>query len=328
MKPRNIKPRGYGRVGVLYGGTSAEREVSLRSGAGVHQALCASGVDAHLFDTGVHGLADLQAAGFDRVFIALHGRGGEDGALQGALELLGIPYTGSGVMACALALDKVMTKRLWAHHGLPTPDFVAVTHEDQLQAAAVQLGLPLILKPPHEGSTLGVTKVERAYDLHAAYQLAAGYDAVVLAEQYIRGRELTIAVLGAGAATRALPIIEIVAPGGNYDYEHKYLSDETQYLCPAPLDAALTASLQELARQAYLAVGCSGWGRVDLMLDAEHRPWLLEVNTSPGMTDHSLVPMAAKAEGVDYAELCLRILDGAACATLRPAPGRMPHGKG
>jgi len=305
----------YGRVGVLYGGVSAEREVSLMSGTGVHQALCAAGVDAHLFDTGVHSLAQLQAARFDRVFIALHGRGGEDGTLQGALELLRIPYTGSGVMACALAMDKVMTKRLWEHHGLPTPAFMALTHADQCTAAADQLGLPLILKPPHEGSTLGVTKVQDRQDLHAAYLTAAGYDAVVLSEQYITGRELTIAVLGSGNDARALPIIEIVAPDGDYDYEHKYFSDATQYLCPAPLDAALTARFQELARQAYLTTGCAGWGRVDLMLDAQNQPWLLEVNTVPGMTSHSLVPMAAKAAGISYGALCLDILAGAACKT-------------
>jgi len=319
-----MKPQDYGRVGVLYGGTSAEREVSLMSGTGVHQALCAAGVDAHLFDTGTHSLADLQVAGFDRVFIALHGRGGEDGTLQGALELLRIPYTGSGVMACALAMDKVMTKRLWTHHGLPTPAFVALTHAQQLEDAVARLGLPMILKPPHEGSSLGVTTVEHAQDLHAAYHAAADYDAVVLAEQFIEGRELTIAILGSGDRARALPIIEIVAPDGDYDYEHKYFSDDTRYLCPAPLDAALAARVQELARQAYLTTGCTGWGRVDLMLDAQDRPWLLEVNTAPGMTSHSLVPMAAQAAGIGYDALCLDILEHAACKTLhaaRPASG-------
>jgi len=310
-----MKPQDYGRVGVLYGGDSAEREVSLMSGAGVHQALCAAGVDAHLFDTGARTLSDLEAARFDRVFIALHGRGGEDGTLQGALELLRIPYTGSGVMACALSMDKIMTKRVWERHGLPTPTFVAIRCEDQLRDAVTQLGLPMIVKPPHEGSTLGLTKVQHAQDLHAAWQLAAKYDAVVLAERFITGRELTIAVLGSDAAARALPIIEIVAPGGDYDYEHKYFSNDTQYLCPAPLPDDLTARLQELARQAYLATGCSGWGRVDLMLDAHNEPWLLEVNTSPGMTSHSLVPMAARACGIDYGALCLHILDAAACKT-------------
>jgi len=307
------RPHIYGRVGVLYGGDSSEREVSLMSGAGVHQALCAAGVDAHLFDTGSNSLADLQAAGFDRVFIALHGRGGEDGTLQGALELLRIPYTGSGVMACALSMDKIMTKHLWERYGLPTPAFAAIGREDQLFDAVKQLGLPMILKPSHEGSTLGLTKVQHAQDLHGAWQLAANYDTVVLAEQFITGRELTIAVLGSDEAARALPIIEIVAPGGDYDYEHKYFSNDTQYLCPAPLTQDLTVSLQYLARQAYLATGCSGWGRVDLMLDAHDQPWLLEVNTSPGMTSHSLVPMAARACGIDYGALCLHILDTASC---------------
>jgi len=310
-----MKPQACGRVGVLYGGASAERDISLLSGAGVHQALCEAGVDAHLFDTGTHDLAALQAAGFDRVFIALHGRGGEDGTLQGALELMRLPYTGSGPLACALAMDKIMTKRLWLQQGLPTPDFVAVMQEDALHAATTQLGLPLMLKPPHEGSTLGVTKVQQVQALHAAYALATRYDTVVLAEQYIQGRELTVSVLGSGVQARALPIIEIVAPDGNYDYEHKYFSDDTQYLCPAPLDAVLTARIQQLALQAYLAVGCSGWGRVDLMLDAQAHPWLLEVNTAPGMTSHSLVPAAARAEGIAYADLCLQVLAQATCHT-------------
>jgi len=307
------KPQDYGRVGVLYGGVSAEREVSLMSGAGVHQALRQAGVDAHLFDTGIHRLADLQAAGFDRVFIALHGRGGEDGTLQGALEWMRVPYTGSGVMACALAMDKIMTKRVWAHHGLPTPDFMALTHVDQCDAAVDQLGLPLILKPPHEGSTLGLSKVARIEDLRAAYAAAAGYDDVVLAERCIQGRELTVTILGSGAAARALPIIDIVAPGGDYDYAHKYFSDDMQYRCPAPLDAVLAAHIQAIARQAYLALGCSGWGRVDVMLDQQQRPWLLEVNTAPGMTSHSLVPMAAQAAGIGYVDLCLEILAQATC---------------
>jgi len=314
-----MKPQNYGRVGVLYGGTSAEREISLMSGAGVHQALCDAGVDAHLFDTGVYDLAALQAAGFDRVFIALHGRGGEDGTLQGALELMRLPYTGSSTMACALAMDKVMTKTVWAQHGLPTPAFMALTDMRQLDAALAQLGLPLILKPPHEGSTLGVTKVVRTQDLRAAYQLAAKYDKVVLAERFIQGRELTVAVLGADEGARALPVIEILAPDGDYDYERKYFSDATRYHCPAVLDAALTHRIQDIARQAYLALACAGWGRVDLMLDAQQRPWLLEVNTAPGMTSHSLVPMAAKAAGMDYAALCLEILQTAACKTLHVA---------
>lgn len=305
--------KNYGRVGVLYGGVSAEREVSLMSGTGVHQALREAGVDAHLFDTGRHSLAELASAGFDRVFIALHGRGGEDGTLQGALELMGLPYTGSSTMASALGMDKIMTKRIWEHHNLPTPPFAVLTHETQLESAAQRLGLPLMLKPPHEGSTVGITKVTQHDALADAYRLAERYDSAVLAETFIQGRELTIALLGSGEQARALPIVEIIAPGGNYDYEHKYLSDATQYLCPAPIGDDLTAYIQDIARLAYLSVGCSGWGRVDVMLDAQDRPWLLEVNTSPGMTGHSLVPMAAKAAGMTYPELCVAILDQAAC---------------
>lgn len=305
--------KNYGRVGVLYGGHSGEREVSLQSGAGVHQALRSAGVDAHLFDTGRHSLAELAQAGFDRVFIALHGRHGEDGTLQGALELLGIPYTGSGTLASSLAMDKVMTKRIWEHHGLPTPGFVELRGEKDLDAAVERLSLPMIVKPPHEGSTLGVARIDERSQLLEGYRLAARYDDVVMAEQFIRGRELTIALLGTGADARALPIVEIVAPGGNYDYEHKYLSDDTQYICPADLPADLTASIQDIALRAYLTLGCEGWGRADVMLDTQGKPWLLEMNTSPGMTGHSLVPMAAKAAGMDYAQLCLEILAQAGC---------------
>jgi D-alanine-D-alanine ligase len=303
----------FGRVGVLYGGSSAEREVSLMSGRGVHAALLEAGVDAHLFDTGTQSLAELASAGFDRVFIALHGRYGEDGTLQGALELLRLPYTGSGPLASALAMDKIMTKKVWAHHGLPTPQFAVLADESDLAGLIGRLGLPLIVKPPHEGSTLGVAKVADAGELHEAYRLAAGYDAEVLAERFIDGRELTVPLLGKGQKARALPIIEIVAPGGNYDFEHKYVSNETQYFCPADLPAELTREIMRLACRAYVALGCEGWGRVDLMLDRHGRPWLLELNTSPGMTSHSLVPMGAKAAGMSYSELCVAILAEASC---------------
>jgi len=303
----------FGKVGVLYGGRSAEREVSLMSGAGVHAALCGQGVNAHLFDTGQSSLAELAAQQFDRVFIALHGRYGEDGALQGALELLGIPYTGSGPMASSLAMDKVMTKRVWLEAGLPTPGYRALTDASEVAAAVAALGLPLMMKAPHEGSTLGIVKATAASELTQAYQTAAQFDEVVLAEQFVAGRELTVAILGRGKGARALPIIEIVAPQGNYDYQHKYFSDDTQYLCPAPLDQALAIEIAEIAVQAYRAVGCEGWGRADLMLDQNNRPWLLEINTSPGMTGHSLVPMAAKAIGMSYPELCMQILTGARC---------------
>lgn len=303
----------FGKVGVLYGGKSAEREVSLMSGHGVHAALCSQGVDAHLFDTGTHSLSELAQQGFDRVFIALHGRYGEDGTLQGALELLGIPYTGSGPMASSLAMDKIMTKRIWLEAGLPTPGYAELTSEDEVSDAATTLGLPMMMKPPHEGSTLGIVKVSEPHALFDGYRQAARYDEVVLAEQFITGRELTVAVLGRGVSARALPLIEIVAPGGNYDYQNKYFSDDTQYLCPAPIAPELAQHIADLCVRAYRALGCEGWGRADVILDAQDRPWLIEMNTSPGMTGHSLVPMAAKAVGMSYPELCVHILKDARC---------------
>lgn len=309
----------FGKVGVLYGGRSAEREVSLMSGTGVHQALLTAGVDAHLFDTGMHSFGELEAAGFDRVFIALHGRYGEDGTIQGALELLGIPYTGSGPAASALAMDKIMTKRIWLQHGLPTPAFAVLDERTELRLVPDDLGLPLIIKPPHEGSTVGITKVRGYSDMKEAYAEAARFDAEVLAEQFITGRELTVALLGAGRDARALPVIEIAAPDGNYDYEHKYFSDDTQYFCPANLPADVTREVQRISVQAYRALGCEGWGRADLMLDADNRAWLLEVNTSPGMTSHSLVPKAAQAIGMSYPELCVTILSEASCKVHSPA---------
>ncbi|MET0184743.1 MAG: D-alanine--D-alanine ligase [Achromobacter sp.] len=309
----------FGKVGVLYGGRSAEREVSLMSGTGVHEALLSKGVDAHLFDTGVKSLADLAAAGFDRVFIALHGRYGEDGTLQGALELLEIPYTGSGPTASAVAMDKVLTKRVWLQVGLPTPAFESLDETSELRTVPDRLGLPLILKPPHEGSTVGITKVVGYSDMKTAYAEAARFDSVVLAEQFVLGREMTIPVLGTGRNARALPVIEIVAPDGNYDYEHKYFSDDTRYDCPAELPTALAESMQQIAVDAYRALDCAGWGRADFILDRDNRPWLLEMNTSPGMTSHSLVPMAARAVGMSYADLCLSILSEAALKVRSPA---------
>lgn len=300
-----------GKVGVLYGGISAEREVSLMSGAGVHQALCQLGVDAHLFDTQSQSLAELAQAGFDRVFIALHGRYGEDGTLQGALELLHIPYTGSGPMASAVAMDKVMTKRIWLQHGLPTPDFAVLKTTQDLVGLADRLPMPFIMKPAHEGSTVGFSRIDQIDQIEPAYALAAKFDRAVLAERFIQGRELTVPVIGSGEQARSLPIIEIAAPDGNYDFENKYYTNDTQYFCPAPLDNALSETIREYARLAYLAVGCEGWGRVDFMLDADNQPWLLEVNTSPGMTSHSLVPMAAKAEGTSYEQLCLQLIQAA-----------------
>lgn len=306
----------FGKVGVLFGGRSAEREVSLMSGNGVLKALRDKGVDAHGFDPAQRSLAELAAEKFDRVFIALHGRYGEDGTLQGVLEQLGIPYTGSGVMASSIGMDKVMSKRIWISHGLPTPRFVALdadnTSEEDLRKAANEFGLPLMLKAPHEGSTIGISKVTAMEELQNGFRHCAKYDETVLAEEFITGRELTVPVLGSGRNARALPIVEIRAPQGNYDYEHKYFSDDTQYLCPAPLDEALTQRIQSLAERAFNAVGCSGWARVDFMLRAsDNEPFLLEINTSPGMTGHSLVPMSAKAAGVGYEDLCVEILRSA-----------------
>ncbi|HZW22035.1 D-alanine--D-alanine ligase [Noviherbaspirillum sp.] len=306
----------FGKVGVLYGGRSAEREVSLMSGAGVLKALQAKGVDAHGFDPAERSLAELAAEKFDRVFIALHGRYGEDGTLQGVLEQLGIPYTGSGVMASSIGMDKVMTKRIWLNHGLPTPRFLALDSKDatpeELRKVPDELGLPLMLKAPHEGSTIGISKVIGYSEMQDGFAHCAKYDDVVLAEEFITGRELTVPVLGKGRNARALPIVEICAPQGNYDYQHKYFSDDTQYLCPAPLDDELTRRIQSLAVRAFNALGSSGWARVDFMLRAaDNEPFLLEINTSPGMTGHSLVPMSAKAAGVSYEDLCVEILRSA-----------------
>jgi D-alanine-D-alanine ligase len=301
-----------GKVGVLFGGRSAERDVSIMSGTGVLAALQSRGVDAHAFDPGQRSIAELAAEKFDRVFIALHGRFGEDGSLQGALEQLGIPYTGSGVMACAVGMDKITTKIVWLAHGLPTPTYVTLPTGADLSKVVAQLGLPLIVKPPLEGSTIGITKVKLESELKAAVDLAAGYDPVVLAEQFITGREFTVAILGSGAAARALPIVEIVAPEGNYDYQNKYFTDVTQYFCPAPLDEPLAAEIERIAVQAFQALGCEGWGRVDVLLrESDSKPFLLEVNTSPGMTSHSLVPMAARAVGISYEDLCIEILKSA-----------------
>ena len=308
-----VDAKAFGKVGVLYGGRSAERDVSIMSGNGVLKALQSKGVDAHLFDTGVRTLAELAAEKFDRVFIALHGRFGEDGSLQGALELLGIPYTGSGVMASSVGMDKITTKIVWLAAGLPTPRYAVLSAASlagsDLDAVAADLGLPLIVKPPHEGSTIGITKVSAANEFKAAFDIAAALDDSVLAEEFVTGREFTVAMLGSGANARPLPVVEIVAPQGNYDYQNKYFTDDTQYFCPAVLPEALTQEMQRLAVLAYRAIGCEGWGRVDFLLrESDQKPFLLEVNTSPGMTGHSLVPMAARAEGISYEELCVEIL--------------------
>ena len=316
----NAKAQNLGKVAVLMGGSSAERQVSLMSGSGVLAALQSLGVAAHAFDPAERPLGDLKTEGFARAFIALHGRHGEDGTVQGALELLGIPYTGSGVMASAIAMDKVMTKRVWLADGLPTPRWVclAPAHQARAEVVAVpdELGLPLIVKPPREGSSIGITKVKGYSQMQDAVQLAARYDADVLCEEFIDGVELTCAVLGQGASAQALPVIRIDAPDGNYDFEHKYFSDDTGYRCPSGLSAEDEAQVQRLTLAAYRSLGCRGWGRADLMqrtggANADGRIFLLEMNTSPGMTSHSLVPMAAAAAGLSYAELCLRLLQAA-----------------
>jgi D-alanine-D-alanine ligase len=295
-----------GKVAVLMGGKSAEREISLMSGNGVLKALRSKGVDAHAFDPAQRDLFDLKREGFARCFIALHGRGGEDGTIQGALEFLGVPYTGSGVMGSAIGMDKWRTKMVWIANGLPTPRFRILNEKENWAAVARELKLPLIVKPANEGSTLGLTKVTTVKQLPAAYELAAKkYRDIALAEQFIDGPEYTASVLG----DEALPLIRIEAPKGNYDYQNKYFTDDTKYHCPSGLPAKKEKELKALTLRAFRSVGCSGWGRVDIMLDGKKRPWLLEVNTSPGMTGHSLVPMAAKAVGISYEDLCLRILE-------------------
>jgi D-alanine-D-alanine ligase len=306
-------PAALGKVAVLMGGSSAEREISLLSGTGVLAALQSQGVAAQAFDPAERELWELKRDGFERCFIALHGRLGEDGTVQGALELMRIPYTGSGVLACAIAMDKVMTKRIWIAESLPTPRYVWLAPHEQTRERIVtvpdELGLPLIVKPPREGSSIGITKVEGYSQMQEAVKVATGYDPDLLCEEFIAGSELTCAVLGRGAAARALPLIRIVAPAGNYDYQHKYFSDETRYLCPSGLSDADEQQVQRIALQAYRAIGCRGWGRVDVMLRAsDQRPFLLELNTSPGMTSHSLVPMAAAAAGISYPQLCMQLL--------------------
>ena len=306
-----------GKVAVLMGGRSAEREISLMSGQGVLKALQASGVNAHAFDPAEKDLNELKRQGFERCFIALHGRYGEDGTVQGALELSGIPYTGSGVMASSIAMDKTMTKRVWIAEGLPTPAYVLV-QRDRLEQVSIDglvqtLGLPMIVKPAREGSSIGVTKVLSADELPAALAAAGLCDADILCEQCIVGDEVTCPVLGEGEKAHALPLIRIVAPEGNYDYQNKYFTDDTQYLVPSGLPVDEEKAIEALVVKAFQVLGCRGWGRIDVMIDALTRqPYLLEINTSPGMTSHSLVPMSAKAAGVSYEALCHQLLAAAA----------------
>ncbi len=301
-----------GKVGVLLGGKSGEREISLMSGQGVLEALQSKKVNAHPFDPAKHNVAELAAQEFDRVFIALHGRFGEDGTMQGLLEQMNLPYTGSGVLASALAIDKQATKRLWSSFHLATPQFAMLQANSNWDQIIKDLGLPIIVKPAREGSSLGLSKVTRAEDLPKAYELAAKLDRDVMAEQCIIGEELTCPIVGDGDQARALPVIRIVAPDSNYDYHNKYFSDDTRYLCPTGLDISVEEKVQALALSAYKALGCKGWGRADVMIDnASGQPYLLEMNTAPGMTGHSLVPMAAKAAGVEYADLVLWLLSQA-----------------
>ena len=295
----------FGKVAVLMGGRSGEREISLMTGSNVLEALQRKGIDAHRFDPAERSIFELVRDGVGRAFIALHGRYGEDGTVQGALELMEIPYTGSGVMASALCLDKLRTKLIWQASGIPTPRGEVITATTDWTALAERLGLPLIVKPAREGSSIGITKVKAVGELAAAYAVAAKHDALVIAEEFITGRELTAAFLG----DRALPLVRIEAPAGNYDYQNKYFNDDTKYHCPSGLPAAEETAIQALVMRAVEALGCAGWGRADLILRDDGKPFLLEMNTIPGMTGHSLVPMAARAAGIDFDDLALRILE-------------------
>ncbi len=298
---------GFGKVAVLMGGSSAEREISLLSGGAVLDSLRRAGVTAHAFDPSQSELWQLKAQGFERVFIALHGRYGEDGTVQGALETLGIPYTGSGVLASALAMDKWRTKLVWAAAGLPTPRYRLLDAQSDFALVAQQLGLPLIVKPAREGSSIGVTKVETIDAMASAYATAAALDPLVLAEEFIAGQEMTAAVLG----ERVLPLVHIEAPSGAYDYQNKYFTDAVRYHCPAGLAPALVAEIDRVCLSAFQVLGCRGWGRADLIVQTDGRFFLLEMNTVPGMTGHSLVPMAARAAGIAFDDLVLQILEGA-----------------
>ncbi|OGS92066.1 MAG: D-alanine--D-alanine ligase [Gallionellales bacterium GWA2_60_18] len=307
----------FGKVAVLFGGKSAEREVSLKSGAAVLAALQRSGVDAHAFDPAVQNLQALRDEGYDRAFIALHGRFGEDGTVQGALELLGIPYTGSGVLASALGMDKWRTKMVWQAAQLPVPDYMLLDEHSDWAGVAQRLGLPLFVKPANEGSSVGISKVKAVGELQEAYREAARHDKLVIAESFVGGGEYTVAILGnaanggdaANGAVQALPVIKIEPASEFYDYEAKYLRDDTLYLCPSGLSAEKEAEMQGIAKQAFYLIGGQGWGRVDFLMSGSGQPFLLEVNTSPGMTDHSLVPKAARQAGIGFEQLVLRVLE-------------------
>ncbi|MCS4292407.1 D-alanine-D-alanine ligase [Comamonas sp. BIGb0152] len=309
---KNIDVKALGKVAVLMGGSSAEREVSLMSGKGVLAALQSKGVDAHAFDPSQQDMGELRKQGFARCFIALHGRHGEDGTVQGALELLGIPYTGPGVMASSIAMDKIMTKRIWRFEGLSTPEWRMAASAQDTRDALAALGAPMIVKPAREGSTIGLSKISSPEECAQAYALASRYDPEVLCEQFIEGIETTCAVLGQGRSAKALPVIKIVAPEGNYDYQNKYFTDTTQYFCPSELPAEMEEAIRDLAEKAFRTLGCRGWSRADVLVRAsDQQLFLLEINTSPGMTSHSLVPMAARATGMSYEDLCLHLVANA-----------------
>lgn len=305
MRRRIFDPKRFGKVAVLMGGTSAEREVSLKSGAAVVAALQRQQVEVEAVDVGKNSLTPLINAEYDRCFVILHGRGGEDGTMQGLLELVGMPYTGSGVMASALGMDKWRSKLLWRAAGLPVPEYETLSEKSDFAAVEERLGLPLFVKPANEGSSVGISKVTKTGELESAYRKAAEHDSLVLAEQFIGAGEYTVAVLG----KEPLPMVKIEPKGDFYDYEAKYLSDQTDYLCPCGLPAEKEREIQQLAMKAFDVLGCRGWGRIDILLDADGKAYLLEANTLPGMTDHSLVPMAAKAAGIGFDDLVWHILE-------------------
>jgi D-alanine-D-alanine ligase len=302
---KKYTPDAYGKVAVLMGGFSAERNISLESGQAVFMALQRKGVDAHAIDVGANVLAVLKGGGYDRVFIALHGRGGEDGSMQGALDILKIPYTGSGVLGSALAMDKCRTKKMWQSCGLPTPPFIELSENSDWKRVGDELGLPIMVKPVHEGSSLGASKVARVEDLEEAWRKASRFDRCVMAERWIVGREYTAPILG----ERILPLIRLETPREFYDYQAKYEDDTTRYICPCGLTEKQEGLIGALSMNAFTSLGATGWGRIDLMLDRQEQPWLIEANTIPGMTSHSLVPMAAKQAGLGFDDLVMEILN-------------------
>ena len=313
MNQTELNSNSLGKVAVLMGGASSEREISLMSGHGILEALKEAGVDAHGFDPARRSLYALKDEKFNSCFIALHGRYGEDGTIQGALELMGIPYTGSGVMASSICIDKVMTKRIWSAEGLSTPKWQDVNSVKSVEKAFMEMGSPIIIKPSRDGSTLGLSKITNLKDCSKGYEVASKLDTSILCEEFICGDEVTVPVIGSGSQAYALPLIRIEAVDGNYDYQNKYFTDTTKYWVPSGLPLDEEFEIKALVLKAYKVLGCRGWGRVDVMIDASTRaPYLLEINTSPGMTSHSLVPMSAKADGIDYNQLCLRILKEAA----------------